>query len=423
MSYKQEALEEKKTLEEQETLDKQTEKKDVAVFGLWWSWNYGSIMTYYALYRAIKGMGYSVTMIDRPGFQPDAPIYHSHGRRFAKEHYEAITPVFGFREMRELNPYADTFVIGSDQVWNYGISRHYRGGLFFNFLEDDKRRISYAASFGHPGFFAPEEEIAVTRKYLEKFDRISVREEDAVGVVNRTFGLQATRVLDPVFLMERGIYEELAEKSEAARHPLVKGDYIAVYLLDGNPEKKAAAEYLSERLGLPLVVLLDGTMANFEENKKKADLSPVAENLQVEDWLYYIENCRYLLTDSCHGASFAILNEKPFVCIENEGRGISRFESLGKVFGVRDRFVKDPLEIQRREELLEEPDYEKIGQILEREKKRSLEWLGEALRAPVLPVGEKGNQYTAPKRPLHDLAAKGYRGMKRMYRKIFRKEK
>lgn len=92
------------------------EKRDVAVFGLWWSWNYGSIMTYYALYRTIKDLGYSVTMIDRPGFKPDAPIYHSHGRRFAKEHYEAITPVFGFGEMRELNAYADTFVMGSDQV-------------------------------------------------------------------------------------------------------------------------------------------------------------------------------------------------------------------------------------------------------------------------------------------------------------------
>ena len=47
------------------------EKRDVAVFGLWWSWNYGSIMTYYALYRTIKDLGYSVTMIDRPGFKPE----------------------------------------------------------------------------------------------------------------------------------------------------------------------------------------------------------------------------------------------------------------------------------------------------------------------------------------------------------------
>lgn len=394
-------------------------KKDVAIFGLWWSWNYGSIMTYYALYRTIKEMGYSVTMIDRPGFKPDAPIYHSHGRRFAKEHYEAITPVFGFREMRELNAYADTFVMGSDQVWNYGISRHYHGGLFFNFLDDDKRRLSYAASFGHPGFFAPEEEIAVTKGYLEKFDGISVREKDAVGVVNHTFGLQAVRVLDPVFLIHKKIYHELAEKSEAKRHPLVKGAYMAVYILDGNPEKKSAAQYLSEKLGLPMVVLLDGTMPKFDEHRKKVDLSPAAENLQVEDWLYYMENCSYLFTDSCHGASFAIIHEKPFVCVKNRDRGISRFESLGDVFGLCDRFVEDPLEVQRREELLEAPDYGRVNRILESERERSLKWLSETLKKPVLPVGEKGNVYVPPKRPVHDFAARCYRLLKRIYRKLF----
>ena len=399
------------------------EKRDVAVFGLWWSWNYGSIMTYYALYRTIKDLGYSVTMIDRPGFKPDAPIYHSHGRRFAKEHYEAITPVFGFGEMRELNAYADTFVMGSDQVWNYGICRHYRGGMFFHFLDDDKRRLSYAASFGHPGFFAPEEEVAVTKSYLRKFDAISVREEDAVGVVNHTFGLQAARVLDPVFLPDREIYSVLAGKSEAKRNPLVAGDFIAVYILDGNPEKKAAAEYLSERLALPLVVMLDGTMANFEVNREKLGLYPAAENLQVEDWLYYIENCRYLITDSCHGASFAIIQEKPFVCIENEGRGISRFESLGRVFGLRNRFVSDAARIREREDLLLPPDYGRVRGILEQERARCLEWLAEALEREVLPVGEKGNEYLPPGQLLHDLAAGCYRRMKRIYRKLFRDER
>lgn len=396
-------------------------KKNVAIFGLWWSWNYGSIMTYYALYRAIKELGYSVTMIDRPGFKPDAPIFHSHGRRFAKEHYEAITPVFGFREMRELNAYADTFVMGSDQVWNYGISRPYQGGMFFHFVDDDKRRLSYGASFGHPGFFAPEEEIAVTRGYLEKFDGISVREEDAVEVINNTFGLKAVRVLDPVFIIDKKIYRQLAEESAAKVAPLQKGGYLAVYILDGNEEKRRAARYLADKLKLPMVVMLDGTMPNFEENREKVGLSPVAENLQVEDWLYYIQNCAYLFTDSCHGASFAIIYEKPFLCVQNEERGLSRFESLGKVFGLRDRFVTNPLAVETREDLLESPDYGQVGRILEEERARSLAWLSETLEKPVLPVGKKGNAYIPPRRPLHSLAARGRRLLGRVYRKVLKR--
>ena len=45
----------------------ETTKYDVAVLGLWWSSNYGSIMTYYSLYRLIESYGYRTVIIDRPG--------------------------------------------------------------------------------------------------------------------------------------------------------------------------------------------------------------------------------------------------------------------------------------------------------------------------------------------------------------------
>ena len=42
----------------------ETTKYDVAVLGLWWSSNYGSIMTYYSLYRLIESYGYRTVIID-----------------------------------------------------------------------------------------------------------------------------------------------------------------------------------------------------------------------------------------------------------------------------------------------------------------------------------------------------------------------
>lgn len=41
----------------------ETTKYDVAVLGLWWSSNYGSIMTYYSLYRLIESYGYRTVII------------------------------------------------------------------------------------------------------------------------------------------------------------------------------------------------------------------------------------------------------------------------------------------------------------------------------------------------------------------------
>ena len=388
------------------------EKRDVAIFGLWWSCNYGSLMTYYSLYRAIKDMGYSVIMIDRPGFPPDHPVYHTHGRRFAKENFEAISPVFGFQEMRKLNDYADCFVMGSDQVWNFGICKPYQGAFFLNFVADGKKRMSYAASFGHDGFFAPENETEIAKGHLKKFDYISVREEDGVGIVNHTFGLLATRVLDPVFIANPNIYDELIDKSSAKQSPLEEGEFIASYLLDITPEKKEALLYISEKLEMPIINLMDGYLQHFEENKQKLGLPNAAENLQVEDWLYYVKNCSYFFTDSCHGASFAILFQKPFTCIPNEKRGMSRFRSLAEVFGLQKRFITDPLEIKKRQYLLETMDYTRVNAILEMERKRSGEWLEEALEAPV--QEEKNNEYVEEKRPLHDFAAG-------IYHKLFKK--
>ena len=42
------------------------DKYDVGIVGVWQGCNYGSMMTYYALNRAVQSMGKSVLMIDKP---------------------------------------------------------------------------------------------------------------------------------------------------------------------------------------------------------------------------------------------------------------------------------------------------------------------------------------------------------------------
>ncbi|MDO5424148.1 MAG: polysaccharide pyruvyl transferase family protein [Eubacteriales bacterium] len=388
-------------------------ERTAAIFGLWWSSNYGSQMTYYSLNRLVESFGYQVFMIDRPGFSPDNPLFHTHGRRFAKEHY-TISPSCEFKDLKKLNEKADTFLMGSDQVWNFSICRHYRCAFYLHFVQDDKKKIAYACSFGHPGFFAPEEEIEKARRYLSRFDAISVREEDAVGILNHTFGLKATRVLDPVFVVDESVFEPIlaAANGEKPQEP-----YLAAYILDPDEKKREALRYLAEKLQLKLVIMLDGER-NFEENKKKIALDGVVENLQVEDWLYYIRNCQYFVTDSCHGASFAIRFQKNFVCFGNEGRGNSRMDSLAHIFGLEERFLRDPGAVKKKKKLLKAPDYDRVSKILEAERARSRKWLQDALEMPVKP--EKDNLYQEKPRPVHDRMARGYQKTKNLVKKLWR---
>ena len=68
--------------------------------------------------------------------------------------------------------------------------------------------------------------------------------------------------------------------------------------------------------------MLDGIQAKFENNKEKLNLENVVEGLETQDWLYYLKHSEFVITDSCHGASFALVFQRPFVCIGNRGRAI-----------------------------------------------------------------------------------------------------
>ena len=111
---------------------------DIGVMGFWYSCNYGSMLTYYALNNVLTDMGKSVLMIDKPAIFPhDIEYTQTHSRIFAQKHYK-ISKINKLAEMGELNSLCSTFMLGSDQLWNYGLARPFGFSLFFDFVNDDK---------------------------------------------------------------------------------------------------------------------------------------------------------------------------------------------------------------------------------------------------------------------------------------------
>lgn len=360
--------------------DVSSDHYDVGIYGVWMGGNYGSVMTYYTLCRTIESLGYSVLMIEKPRISqkdPTHPLLHS--RRFSYERYKAISPMYTLDQLPELNKRCDTFVIGSDQVWNYGVNNWCGNSYYFDFAEKGKRLISYASSFGHSRSFTPAEKRPEVSRLLHRFTGISVREKSAVSILQKEFGVEGTQVLDPVFLPQDSLFEELIADSSCQE----KEKFLLSYILDPTPEIREALQYVAEKKQLKLISILDGVPGSFEKNKELMKTEHVLENVQVEDWLYYLKNCSFFITDSCHGASFAIRFHKPFVCIYNKNRGVERFRSLAEVFGLENRFISDVKKIQEDENLLKEIDYAPVEEIMRRERERSLSWLKEKLAAPV----------------------------------------
>src|SRR5690606_15462782 len=142
--------------------------------------------------------------------------------------------------VKELNSLADTFVIGSDQVWNYGISRGFGKSFYLDFAADDKRKVSYAASFGHAKDLSPADQVPPISSLMKRFNAVSVREDSGVNIAKDVYGVPATQVAEPIFLTNAQHYRDLSTRSSRD----VSEPYLLAYILDPTPEKKSAIEHV-----------------------------------------------------------------------------------------------------------------------------------------------------------------------------------
>ena len=98
----------------------------------------------------------------------------------------------------------------------------------------------------------------------------------------------------------------------------------------------------------------------------------------MSDWLCYISNSRYVVTDSYHGCVFSIIFNKPFIVLANHKRGIDRFTTLLDLVGLRNRMIHSREQLTK--SLIEEQiDYSRVNNILNLRKIECLNYLKRSL--------------------------------------------
>lgn len=334
---------------------------------LWWSPNYGNALTNYALYQ-ILNKTHDVLAIDNMTLYPPERF-----GRFAKEHYRLSSEYYPYGQRKTLQEACGTLIVGSDQTWNYYFEQQFGCGKYYqlDFADDYTRKISYAASFGMEGAEAPEEYASD----YQRFQAISVREEFGVDICKKKYGVDAQWVLDPVFLLEGNDYDVLAEKSAVREEE----PFIMAYLLNPTPEKREACKQIQKALGGIKII-------NVSENSKELrdwyrhilEFDHVQGDIEVEDWVYYMKNCKYVITDSFHGTCFAVIFQKNFLTFVN--RQPDRFSVFKKFTGTSER-IKKPGQTIDYDEVMKQLDYITIHQQLQEERAKSLEWLERALKS------------------------------------------
>lgn len=303
---------------------------DIALVCMW-SINYGNALTNYALYEYLSRLGLHVIMLDN--FCPLTPAEQF--QVFAKQRYILSSDYFHQSDYKTLDECCDTYMVGSDQVWNYCLSKCYQCEQYFllGFAGEQKRRIAYASSFGTASGAPPQE---VGQKLLSGYQAISVREEFGVALCREHYGVEASWVVDPVFLLEQADYDEmLCDTPVQETEP-----YIAAYLLNPNKKKRDLCLQLQKALGgIKMIYIVDANLREQDHCLRVLEYDNIKSGLSPEKWLSYLRNASYIVTDSFHGTCFSLIFHKRFTAVIN--RQSERFQTFRQFPEIADRIVQE----------------------------------------------------------------------------------
>ncbi len=362
--------------------------------------NYGGILQDYALQNVLKRMGHTVETITFP-WESQQPLWRkplAYGKRFIKkfvfrknvhifyEQWYNMTQPLLLRNVwkfvdnqivtrkvcRFMNIHEsdyDAFVVGSDQIWRPCYSYKPITEAYLSFAKDwkDVRRIAYAVSFGTAEWEYTPKQTVQCSALIRLFDSVSVREDSAVKLCKEHLHCEAVHVLDPTMLLSIEDYKVLFgdRLSEPPRGQLL------TYILDETSEKNHIIQKLSGHYHYQVY------RAN---SRYESSDAPLEERVQppVEQWLKDFYDAKFVVTDSFHATVFSILFGKPFIVIANKARGLSRIDSLLKMFGLEEHVVPSLAELDMNRDYGFETG--RVQEVLQARRQMAMEFLKISLR-------------------------------------------
>ena len=367
--------------------------------------NYGSVLQAYALQRYILSLGYSCRILNYAPGKPaslkmkilngslrDTLIYKfnectagASGNRadrnitafdsFREEYMDITGRCRNADEILKLCGKDAVFVCGSDQIWN---PYFYDSCYFLTFAKDKNKKIAYAPSFGVSEVNrAGKKRIAAA---LDGFGSISVREEAGKEIIKDLTGKEAVVTADPTMLADMHQWDLIAED------PTEKEPYLFCYFLSSSGEYLRAAEKTAAARGLKIRMLPMTASDAANENVVKEAVGP-------REWLGYIKNADFVMTDSFHCTLFAMRYRRQFITLkrfsDDDPRGQNgRIRSLLENTGIRERFLSAE-NVTGKEEDIKEGLFDTAAAVMDKKSGLSEKWLRQNLEKS----GERKNDY------------------------------
>lgn len=350
--------------------------------------NYGALLQAFALREYVADLGFNcniinyqnpktkysqVSLLRRIGsiFAPflENKIRKRKTAQFRMQNMKMEQKHIGVEDLKSLTDMYDVFIVGSDQVWNPFINR-FDSAFFLSFASDKNKRISYAASFG--GKKMDKSYLENNLGYLKRFDAISVRESESAELLKAETGIVAETVVDPTFLLTK---DDWINKLKLDVTP-AKEKYVLCYVMLGNPDLVEkiyqVAKSIADKEHLKIITL-----------GKKSYAKPIGVEIldgtaAPIEFVQYILNAEYVVTNSFHGTAFSIILRKRFFTVLKKGFNLNlRLENLLQSFSLTSRLVY--MDSSEENNLLETIDYEATDSKLNTEIEKSKRFLIDAV--------------------------------------------
>lgn len=235
-----------------------------------------------------------------------------------------------FKSAQELRKFPfsmqDTYIVGSDQCW----CELERKEFFLDFVES-KRKYAYAISLGEN--LINQEGFNKIKEYTREFKKVSFRELYSVQQYEKQNKQIVDYCIDPVFLLEKDSYVSLCKKS-ANYENYRKKKYICVYAIYGSEKMQEFLDEMQKKTNYE-VVLIGGLREKIYASKMS-----FIRDAGVEDFLCFIYNAEYVVTDSFHATAFSIIFEKEFYSF-TRCEGNSRIGNLLSYLKINERIKSD----------------------------------------------------------------------------------
>lgn len=279
-------------------------------------------------------------------------------KNFFEENYNKTSKQYNKDNVSELD--FDIYICESDVLWSPvsigGMDRMF----FFDYPNMAKKlKIAYSVSMGDMHF--DDKSLSLLKRKIANFDYVSVREKTAKDFLNKNIKTDVEHVLDPVFLLNENDYNSLLIDKA------MDEDYVLVYSINRTKGLMKTARNISEYYNAKLIIISDFFIYSIYGKTRN--------NASITEFLTLFKNAKYVITNTFHGASFAIVFNKNFVVYSRYNKN-AKIKSVLETTSLNNQLLEEGVVLKKPIEI---DSYKTVNARLRKEKEKSIHFIKKAL--------------------------------------------